>query len=72
MADYLLIVVEPRKNFFGNRKKTRAYGSKDQLIDAINDALKQGYFVSDMYMNGHDTSITLTKVNDSKEINEST
>ncbi len=71
MADYLLILVEPRKNFFGNRKKTRAYGSKDQLIDAVNNTIKQGYFVSDMCMNGHDTSITLTKIRDTKEIDES-
>ncbi|UAL08243.1 MAG: hypothetical protein KRP56_03070 [Candidatus Methanogranum gryphiswaldense] len=61
MADYLLTLVEPKKNILGRKKNVRAYGSKDQLMSAANDYIKQGYFISDVKMTGCDTSLTLTK-----------
>jgi hypothetical protein len=61
MADYLLTLVEPKKNLLGRKKNIRAYGSKDQLMIAANDYIKQGYFISDVKMTGCDTSLTLTK-----------
>ncbi len=56
------MLIQPKKNFIGNKKNTIIFENKKEMIDIANRYIvNEGYRLTDIEMNGHNMTVTLYK-----------